>query len=300
MSPKNSRTKGFAPILILIIFAIVGIGGFVAYKQLPNFVKKGNTAEIAATGGSPTPSEGAPTGTTPGVSKGATPAPKPTTKPTPTSTPTPTPLKKNTCSVSVVYGKLNGDTSDPLLVTLVYSYTGYNNSYMTGAQWDFDGNGSWDTDLKQSNGTIEHTYSSGTYYPRLQLQGSDGQSTDVCTGKAAVDGMEVFLIGKMYNDSNCNHSVDSGESGKAGAQITIFDANGNVFKTVTTDGNGEYSFSKNIPTSSSLTLLASYNAHDNYSNYTPSAATVSASARTGIINIPFVSYDQFTSDASCH
>lgn len=153
--------------------------------------------------------------------------------PTPTPTSTPVPVKKNTCDINVIYGKLGGAASDPLLVTLVYSFSGYNNVYMTGAQWDFDGNGSWDTDLKQSNGTIEHTYSqSGTYNVKLQLQGSDGSITDVCTKSVTVSSPTpapspiaaqscsgVSIEGATFVSSSI-YSINSGATAKLTAQVT--------------------------------------------------------------------------------
>ncbi|MBI2590920.1 MAG: hypothetical protein HYW33_03535 [Candidatus Blackburnbacteria bacterium] len=300
MSKKSSQ-YGFAPIIVVLVLGAVFAAGVGYYlKASPSnplsFLSVKPTPALTPAGDETTPSpteNGTPTPTS--SAKGNKTTPTPTIRastPTPTPSPTPTP-KRNTCTVNVIYGRLGGGSNDPLLVTLTYSYSGYNSSYMTGAQWDFDGNGSWDTDLKQSNGTMEHTYSSGTYHPRLQLQGSDGAMTDVCTGNVIVDGMDVSLSGKVYTDSNCNHSLDSGEGGISGGPITIMDANGNVYKTTTTDGDGNFSFSTNIATSASLTLLVSYDGHDNYSPYTPSATTLSASRRTGIINIPFISYDKY-------
>ncbi len=99
------------------------------------------------------------------------------TPPTPTPTPTPTPLPKTTCSINV--GSINSLTVQFIYSANIYSPT---NKYMTGAQWDFDSNGSWDTDMSQSNGNISHTYpNAGTYNVRLHLQMSDGEITDACS-----------------------------------------------------------------------------------------------------------------------
>lgn len=294
----NSSQRGFAPIVIVIVLGALFAAGVGIYL-------KGGPSDLTGVFlANPTPiptaepsgSEITPTGEvtpTPTSARTSTPTTAKFT-PTPTRVPTatPTPVRKNSCEAHVTYGKLNGDTSNPLLVTLVYSFTGYNNTYMTGAQWDFDGNGTWDTDLKQSNGTIEHTYESGTYHPRLQLQDSNGSMTDVCTGEVVVSGIDVTLIGKAYNDLNCNHLLDVGETGIPGASITIMDANGTVYSTASTNGDGDYTFTKNIKPSESLTLLAANNG-DRGGVYNPPAVTLSASKRTGIINLPYVSPDRY-------
>lgn len=213
--------KGLIPILILIglvVVTTIAVGGVLYInKTLPDFKIQSNTNTEFTYSPPPTSSNSNSQSNTQHLSAfqillgriRATPSsspspspivsiptPTPTTRPSPTvgvsATPTPTPapvVRKNTCDVNVIYGKLDpSQISSPLLVTLIYSFISYNNVYMTGAQWDFDGDGSWDTDMSQSNGTIEHTFSnSGTYNVKLRVKGSDGSITDVCSKSVTVN-----------------------------------------------------------------------------------------------------------------
>jgi hypothetical protein len=70
----------------------------------------------------------------------------------------------------------------------VRSYTAYfRGSGFTGAgtgvdgyRWDFDGNGTWDTNVLR--GTVSHTYQTpGTYTPKYQVHGTNGVWSKVCT-----------------------------------------------------------------------------------------------------------------------
>lgn len=290
------RQKGFAPVTILLILLTVGIIGSVAYLKVRPKIVSTETSIPQFLTQSPSPMPSAQPTTESNQPTPTSSIKSPTVTPTPTSTPRPTPTptpKKNACAVNVINGRSGGGSDNPLLVTLVYSFTGYNGAYMTGARWDFDGDGNWDTDLKQSNGTIEHTYSSsGSYYPRLQLQASDGSTTDVCTKEVTVSAIDVSISGQVYNDLNCNHLFDVGESGIANVSVTVMNANGNVFKTVDVDSSGNYSFTKNIKPSESLTLLVANNS-DHSGIYSPLATTLSASRRTAIVNIPQVSPDRY-------
>lgn len=97
---------------------------------------------------------------------------------TPTSTPTPTPLPKSTCAVEVP--SISG--TDPLTANLAYSAKYSGNKYVAGAQWDFTGDGSWDTDMSLSNGSLAHTFSSaGSYTIKLRLKMSDEELTETCS-----------------------------------------------------------------------------------------------------------------------
>lgn len=295
----------FIPILIGTLI-IVAVAGFIYFQQkligqLPTFENKEASfsanldinqtfEENLSNTNSPAPSATSNKST----NKQSTPTPSPTsTSSTKTSTPTPTPTsttKKNTCEVSVIYGKLLGGASDPLLVTLVYSYYSHNSAYMTGAQWDFDGNGTWDTDLKQSNGDIEHTYpKSGTYTPRLQLQGSDGSMTDVCAKQVTIDnGLAVQLSGQVFKDLNCNSTKDTGEDGLSGKKLSVLNAQGIAYTDVTTDNNGYYSFSKNIRVNDSLTLqLSPVNFAFNF--ISPTSVTLDSLNPSATINVSLCS-----------
>ncbi|MBN1168645.1 hypothetical protein JXA63_02025 [Candidatus Woesebacteria bacterium] len=98
--------------------------------------------------------------------------------PTPTSLPTPTPTSAPTCSI--VTDTSSGST--PLTVNFIYSvYGGISGHYVDGIQWDFDGDGTWDTDFS-FNGNLFHTYTNpGSYTAKMHAQFSNGFITSVCT-----------------------------------------------------------------------------------------------------------------------
>lgn len=57
-----------------------------------------------------------------------------------------------------------------------------------GVQWDFDGDGTWDTNLSFANAETSYTYAkSGNYAPQLRVQLTDGAITPVCSGEISVN-----------------------------------------------------------------------------------------------------------------
>lgn len=280
--------KGLIPILLLIgliIISGVGVAGtFYLSKTVPSItpfskgeqftfsphpssiptgsntqspIQRLSALQMISGRGKVSPSSPSPI---PLVIKSPSPAPPsyPTPMPSSVQVAAPTPASpKNTCDVNVIYGKLGGGASDPLLVTLIASFTSHNSAYLTGAQWDFDGNGSWDTDLKQLNGNMEHTYpQAGTYTAKLQVQGSDGSMTDVCSKSLTVpSGITVKLTGRVYADVNCNDTPEPNEKGVAGATVEIMKMpEFFTYATLTTDSNGYYNFSQNIQPNDALSV----------------------------------------------
>lgn len=282
--------RGFIPIIVLIgVLAISGIGvAGVLYlnKTIPNItLSSKNNSEFTFSPNQSTPSASSNPQSSPqhlsafqillGRNRVAQPSlvpspsaaikassPTPTSHPTSTSrstqVPSPTPAaRKNTCDINVIYGKLGGGASDPLLVTLTYSFSGFNNTYMTGAQWDFNGDGNWDTDMNQSNGIIEHTYGgAGSYIVKLQVKGSDGSVTDVCSKSVTVpSGITVRVTGRIYADVNCNNFPDPSEIGVANAQVRIIKLpEYSIYSEFNTDGSGNFNFSQNIQPNDSLSV----------------------------------------------
>lgn len=286
--------KGFVPLYILVGILIIGLSGVLIYFKQAPAKKTSETSSNDQNQATPSalPTTKASASLSPAKSltpKASSLSPRLSPSPTPTVVPTPVQVsttKKNTCEVNVIYGKMGGGSSDPLMVTLTYSYSGYNNTYMTGAQWDFDGDGNWDTDMKQSNGTVEHTYGSGgNYNIKLKLQASDGSTTDICSKTASLAGaIEVLLKGVVYNDLNCNNSKDDGENGVSGATLAIMTPGGLVYETVTTDANGSYSFSKKITVGESITVEPSPNIHNGI-RYYPTAVTLNSQNSMATTNI---------------
>ncbi|MEK7521300.1 MAG: PKD domain-containing protein [Patescibacteria group bacterium] len=300
---QNSQ-HGFTPVLILLVVLAVGAIGGVAYVKIKSKIVSIETPASqsltqAAPSAQPTTESDKPTPIPTSQNKSST--PKPTTTPKPTPTPTP---KKNPCSINVTYGKLGGGSSDPLLVTLISSFSSYNNTYMTGAQWDFDGNGSWDTDLKQSNGIIEHTYGrSGTYNPRLQLQASDGSMTNVCTkGITVPSGITVRVTGRIYADTNCNTLPEPNEVGVGGAPVVLSKMpEYSVYAETTTDGGGNFSFSQNIQPNDSLNVSIDHgvvpSGYKSNPKFNPPTYGLGGSQTSMNIDIPIVPIDSINAGA---
>lgn len=101
----------------------------------------------------------------------------------PTSTPLPNPPRELRCEISA--SPMAGPA--PLEVTLTYIVLNIgNDAYVTGAQWDFNGDGNWDTDLNINTGRVNYTYSDvGVYTVKLKTKLSDGRITE-CSSSIGV------------------------------------------------------------------------------------------------------------------
>ncbi|HPJ16660.1 MAG TPA: PKD domain-containing protein [Candidatus Woesebacteria bacterium] len=102
--------------------------------------------------------------------------------PPPTSTPTPAP--KPTCQINIMSAS-SGPA--PFTANFVYGaiYQGSGN-YVTGARWDWTGDGNWDTDMLL-DGNVNHTYADpGSYTVKMQVQTADGLISDPCTALITV------------------------------------------------------------------------------------------------------------------
>jgi len=71
----------------------------------------------------------------------------------------------------------------PLSVKLTYFAHNYDpNVSVTGIQWDYDGNNTWDTHMGYDNAEVTHIFNAvGTYRVRMKVGFSDGSETEVCT-----------------------------------------------------------------------------------------------------------------------
>jgi PKD repeat protein len=152
---------------------------------------------------------------------------------------------------------------------------------MSGAQWDFDGNGSWDTDMSQANGTTTHVYSNnGTYTVKLQLKMSDGTTTNICSKSVTVpSGFNVKMTGRVYEDVNCNDMQEPDEKGISGVTVSFYlMPSWTHYADVTSDSNGYYELSRNLSPGDSLTIQpanvapAGYKIHDDGHTITLNAA----------------------------
>ncbi len=72
----------------------------------------------------------------------------------------------------------------PLIVNFYYGAASYGGDlgYVTDVQWDFDGDGTWDTPFDVSSQRPSHTYDKpNIYVVRMQLKTSKGYTSNVCT-----------------------------------------------------------------------------------------------------------------------
>lgn len=176
-------------ILLFVFLGLMAVAGllFVVYKSF--YVKPAGEQELIPTL-TPAPTVFEPTVTPVPTKKAVVPTKIPTKIIAPTSTPVPptaTPVANSPnelrCEVST--SPMAGPA--PLEVTLAYTVLNIgSDAYVTGVQWDFNGDGNWDTDLNINTGRVNYTYSTvGVYTVRLKTQLSDGRITE-CSASVAV------------------------------------------------------------------------------------------------------------------
>lgn len=290
--------RGFIPIVILISILVIGTVGTIIYIKQQGTGQSPESSPISEakdTVISPTTSV---TNNVP-TTKITQPQTKPTIKPSntptstvkPTNTPaltnTPTPAPKSSCGINVLATPLdpNSNFDNPLTVQFTYSATPVGNKYMSGAQWDFAGNASWDTDMSQSNGTIAHTFpSNGNYNVKLQLKMSDGEITPTCSKNITVPmGITVRLTGQVFNDKNCNAIKEPDEQGVSGVTVNIFKIpEYYVYTTLTSDSNGNYNLTRIIDPQGSLSIKPSHVAAPGYKINTDQVPVSLSSGQTSM------------------
>lgn len=87
--------------------------------------------------------------------------------PTPTPDPSPTP----TCEASSS-AVLKSGTAPYTIRLEPFAANSGNDGGITGYQWDFEGDGTWDTDRFVDHGWVDHTYSeAGVYFPKYRVRG---------------------------------------------------------------------------------------------------------------------------------
>lgn len=290
--------RGFIPIVVLIGILIASTVGVVLYiKQQQSNSNPGTDITLKEDNTTASSSPTDPSNITPKLTQ----TPKPTTKPntsstltttlkpsnTPVPTNTPTPAPKSSCGINALATPIDPNTNfdNPLTIQLTYSANPVGNKYMTGTQWDFDGNGSWDTDMSQSNGTIAHTFpGNGSYNVKLQLKMSDGEITPTCSKNITVPmGITVKLTGQVFNDKNCNAVKEPDEQGVSGVTVNIFKIpEYYVYATLTSDSNGNYDLTRVIDPSGSLSIKPSHIAAPGYKINTDQVPVALSSGQTSM------------------
>lgn len=193
--------RGFVPIIILISLLTVAIVGYgiILYKQKSQVLEKENFTNKIASSSATASVISSPTNKTATTAISLNNNTPSSTK-TPAQTPTPSPTLasvtyKPTCSVRSAD---NGYA--PLKADLSYDVQpgSTNNLSVLAAQWDYTGDGSWDTPLDTSFRSTNYTYNqAGDYTVKLQLNTSEGM-TDICSKKITV--LEKKLICEVHSD----------------------------------------------------------------------------------------------------
>ena len=150
-------------------------GAIAADKPIPSAVSRQTSLPAVTPTKQPTPSA------LPIKTSVPTSTPTPLVFPSPTTTPTPAPSPTpylGPLSCNVVAHNASGPA--PLAVEFFYSAINLGSGHVTGVQWDFDGDGSWDTDFSYNRAPV-HTYSSsGVYNAAMKVQLNTGVVTDNC------------------------------------------------------------------------------------------------------------------------
>lgn len=167
--------KGLAPIAVLIIIAILAIVGIATYRN--QSIKQSSENETESTTETVSPSR-SPTPTT-----SPKPAPSVTKSPSPSSSPTSSPTPTTSSQISCEITTSPSEGWAPLTVNLsqnIKSPTG-----ASGLQWDYDGDGKWDTEMVLSNYSPQYTYQkAGSYNVKLNVKTSQGDTS--CTKSITV------------------------------------------------------------------------------------------------------------------
>ncbi len=168
--------RGFAHVILIALLGIAVIG-VIVYSAIRNSNNPPNQIAITST---QTPDSTINPSPIPTIKAVATPINKATTKPTPRPTDNAVIDKYNTCGTydETKHPPLPAKGDKPLLV---YLYPSGGSVYgIVGYQWDFEGDGIWDT------GTItvktSHVYSqSGQFSPKFRVVGANSSVSVTCS-----------------------------------------------------------------------------------------------------------------------
>ena len=120
--------------------------------------------------------------------------------------------------------------------------------------------------------------------------------------KAEPSNITVSVKGQVYSDSNCNGAIDGGENGVANVTVNIFQTDGAdryyLLSALTTDSNGRYSYSYQIPQNTNIWIQPLEVAPEGYKIYysnTPAAYLNKDTLIWPDINLPIISIDNLGS-----
>lgn len=246
--------KGVAPILIVIIFALAGVGIYAKSKYSNNLILSASPSPFSVVSQEPT---GTPSPTT--VAINTNPAPK---------TPTPVPTPRDITATGFVYedrndnGVMDGD--DPRLPNMqIYFYDSVKSTTVINTIFT-DSSGNFSTTLAVTGNLIITPSTYNNFRPRggsvTISRNTSGISFGFRSASAPVTNQSGILEGNIYNDSNHNRSRDSGESSVFFYKLYLVDGSGNYYNTVegaqTTDAGGHFKW-VNLPLGKTFTIRLS-------------------------------------------
>lgn len=190
---------------------------------------------------------------------------------------------------------LNGETSN---ATGTVSYKVYSNNSCT-TLWANAGSQSVTSGLVPDSAPVLFNIA-GTYYWQVTYSGdqNNNAATSTCTSEVVtvsasgttppVSTTTNSISGQVYNDLNKNGHKDAGEPGLSGFKINLYNSanfNGgtydSVFKTATTDANGNYAFNSLADGTYSVEQLKKTGWKQNSDDY-PSVAVSSGTGKSAI------------------
>lgn len=257
-----------------------------------------HTAPVHATTKVVTPTPSAiPTSTQTASGKYTTASSTPTALQTKQITPTPTAaITKDTVAPTItsVGGPSNGQTVTfsnfcfPIVVSdNVSSYPNIT------VRTQFD-SGSW-TDWSTNVSPCYNNVSNGSHTFSVQAKDAVGNISTTVTRTftvAAAQNITISIAGHLFADANCNNVRDNGESDISNDPTTVnvfLMPQFSIYLTGTTDNNGQFSLSKSILDTDTVTLQVSPVAPSGYKSHgTPPTVTLSKSNTSTVVDIPFV------------
>lgn len=256
------KNKGFAPILIVIIAAVIGTVIFLGIKSdqpkqstpSPTPTNTPLTTPTALTSGTPIPKT---------LIKGTT-----SPKPVKTFTPVPVPTMHQVTVSGFAYEDRNDngimDSDDPKLPNMqIYFYDVAKPSVQINTVFT-DANGNFSNTIDVIQGIIVKPTTYNNFRPRGDAMTFAGNYNGIQIGfrsaSAPAPNLNGILEGIIFKDANSNSVRDSGEASTYFYKLYLLDASGNYYNTVegaqATDAGGHFKFA-NLPTDRTFTIRLS-------------------------------------------
>ena len=255
-----NQQKGLAPIAILIIVTVLAVVGIAAYRNQNTNQNGGKTTTLTE---SPSPSVSPtpiPTAKPIVINKVA--SPTPTATPKTTSSPSPSATPSNlSCEIKIRGEKPSNSGYAPYTV---YFFGTDNFPYLSSTlQWDFDGDGNWDTNKSSENYNTSYTYQKpGNYTVKLQTQNAKGDNSCTSTITAKPGTVECQVYANKAS-GNAPMELDFGYGTNVLGYLENTDINKDLVEAAQWDFDGNGSWDTSFD-AASKTLKHTYSKAGNY------------------------------------